>query len=181
MTLEIYSTLLSVALAGLLALVLIVFAAYLFSSRVQKKLQRVGYYHYLWIIGILTSTGVVGALVYEYVYHTPVCELCWYQRVFIIPIALIALMGAYWRIQKADLLIGLFSVLGFLVAGYHYYLHFRSLILEQDVLTPCGGGLLPSCADSPILVWGFVTIPLFSIGILSVVMAILYIARRSKV
>lgn len=179
-TIETYSLMMSMGLVGLLVCTIVLVFGYMFSVRIRSKLDQIEYFRYLEVVGILTLGGVIGALGYEYIYYTPVCEMCWYARVCIIPIAIIALAAAWWQIYKAELLIILFAALGLLVSVYHYYLHFRALVLEQTVVAPCGGGGLPSCVDSPILVWDFVTIPLMSIVLLLAVIFLAYCAGQSR-
>jgi disulfide bond formation protein DsbB len=179
-TLETYSVIISFGLVGLLAVIIMLALGFICSSRIRAKLEHIEYFRYLEAIGVFTLGGVLGALAYEYIYLTPVCELCWYQRVLIIPIIIIALGGAWWQIRKAELLIMTFAALGLVVASYHYYLHFRSLVLDHNILTACGGGGLPSCADSPILTWGFVTIPLMSMVLLLAVVFLAYLAIKAR-
>ncbi|MFW0871074.1 MAG: disulfide bond formation protein B [Patescibacteria group bacterium] len=180
MTLETYSLLVSLALVLLLSFSVILVLAYATSAQVRNFLLSIDYYYYIWAIGVLTVGGIIGALAYEYIYHTAVCELCWWQRIFIIPIAITALAAGYWRIVRAEIFIILFIILTSVVALYHYYLHYQAIIREVSVIAPCGGGLLPSCTDSPILVWGFVTIPLMSLTLMVGISVLVYLAFRVR-
>lgn len=180
MTLEHYSAFLSLGLfllAGALALGTILYA---FVPAVRRAIDQRPYRDFLIALSFVGAAGVIGALVYQLAYATPVCELCWWQRIFLFPIPIIALVALWYRAHAAHVTIAILSALGLFYALYHYYYHFQGLVLGNAVSLPCStGGLLPACTESPILTFGFVTIPLMAaLAFLSFLM-LSYFAHRA--
>ena len=123
------------------------------------------YYYVLKLIAIVSSISTLGALTYQYGYSTPVCILCWWQRIFMFPVEIIMLIAIIYKTAKSHLMTFILSGIGFMFASYHYYYHFKGYVLGQIVSLPCDvGGLLPACTENNgILVFGFATIPFLSL------------------
>lgn len=80
------------------------------------------------------------------------------------PIDIIAIGSIIFNIRKNEVIIGALSTIGFAIASYHYYLHYQSVVLNMDVQTGCSLlGITPSCTDTPVVVFGFITIPLMAV------------------
>lgn len=180
MSLDIYSTILvsgSIALflgaagIGVLALV---------SPNIRVRLAGIEYTKYLAALAAISVVSIVGSLIFQLVYETPVCELCWWQRIFLYPVSVIALVALWYRTREAHVTIGILALLGFLIASYHYYYHFQRFVLGNVLALPCSyGGLLPACTDSPILIFGFATIPLMGIMVFGSMIAVALLAHRA--
>ncbi len=179
MTLEAYSTILvsgSIALfvgavgIGILALVL---------PSIRARLAGIEYAKYLAALAAISFVSIVGSLIFQLIYETPVCELCWWQRIFLYPVIVIALVALWYRTREAHITIGILSLLGFFIAVYHYYYHFQRFVLGNVLALPCSyGGLLPACTDSPILIFGFATIPFMGIMVFGSLIAVALLAHR---
>lgn len=164
MTIDQFSALITLGLLSLSALLVLSSVLYVLVPAVRRHLQTLSYAHILVAIGLVSLASIVGALIYQLVYLTPVCELCWWQRIFLFPISVIALVAVWYRTREAHITIAILSALGLFYAVYHYYYHFQGLVLGNTLALPCSsGGLLPACTDSPILTFGFVTIPFMGI------------------
>lgn len=115
-------------------------------------------------IAVIAIVSVVGSLIYQLVYETPVCELCWWQRIFLYPVAIIAPVALWYKTRETHVTVAVLSAFGLWYALYHYYYHFQGFVLGNKLTLPCSyGGLMPACTDSPILVFGFATIPFLGI------------------
>lgn len=164
MTLEYYSTLLTLGLFGMFGIVAVSGILYFVVPKVRDHIRTHSYAHFLAAIGLISAASIVGALIYQLAYLTPVCELCWWQRIFLFPISVIAGVALWYKTKEAHITIAILSALGLFYALYHYYYHFQGLVLGNTLALPCSsGGLLPACTDSPILIFGFVTIPFMGI------------------
>jgi disulfide bond formation protein DsbB len=164
MSLDQFSILLTIGSSILFVSLAFVVLAICTSKKLREYMARIGYFTYLWAIAGVSAFAIAGALVYQLIYLTPVCELCWIQRIFFYPIVVIALVAIWYRTREAHITAAILSVLGLLVAMYHYYYQFQKLVLGNVLALPCSyGGLLPACTDSPILIFGFVTIPLMGV------------------
>lgn len=168
MTIEQYSAFLSIGLFGLFGVLVASSLLYATVPAVKWHIQRHSYFAFLSVMALIGAGAVFGALIYQLFYLTPVCELCWWQRIFLFPTVVIALVALWYRTKEAHITIGILSLLGLFYAVYHYYYHFQGLVLGNKLSLPCSsGGLLPACTDSPILTFGFVTIPFMGILVFS--------------
>ncbi len=180
MNLDQYSLLLTLGLFAVSGILLACSVLYAIVPRVRRHIDRHAYRSFLIAIATLGLSSIVGALIYQLVYLTPVCELCWWQRIFLFPIAIIALVAIWYRSKEAHLTVAILSAIGLFYAAYHYYYHFQGLVLGNKLALPCSsGGLLPACTDSPILVFGFVTIPFMGILVFTSMLVLAYFAHRA--
>lgn len=101
------------------------------------------------------------------------CDLCWYQRMFTYPVAIISLVGAYLKEKRIAYYILPFTILTIIFASYHVHI--------QEV----GPGILPCVSGKPCDVkdfeyLGFITIPVMSL-MTSIVLTFLSILSLRKV
>ena len=182
MTVDIYSFLLSLAVLGVGGITLVSFLGYVFSGTLRKKLQNISYFHFLKIIGFFAIFSTVAALTYQLYYELEVCELCWWQRIFMFPIDIIILVSLYYKTKTNHVITWILAAFGIFFAGYHYYYHFRGWVLGEAVTLPCSvGWLLPACTDNNgILQFGFITIPFMALVIFISIVWLSYLAHQSK-
>lgn len=169
------------AVSAVFFIELCVAIATLLSSRARTYVYSFSYTTYLYGIGALALASTIGALIYQLVYLTPVCELCWWQRIFMFPLIAIIGVALYTKERTAHITTGVLATAGLMYATYHYYYHFQGLVLERTLSLPCSSfGLLPSCTDSAILLFGFVTIPLMAVLSFGAILIFVYFAYRVR-
>ena len=179
MTIELYSTLVSLGLFALIGILMGCLVLYSISYGLRKHVHVHDYRNFFGAMAAIVLASIFGALIYQLVFLTPVCELCWWQRIFLFPIAVIALVAAWYRTKEAHIMIAVLAGLGLFYAIYHYYYHFQGLVLGNTLALPCSsGGLLPACTDSPILTFGFVTIPFMGILVFSSLLILAFFVHR---
>ena len=107
----------------------------------------------------------------------PTCNLCWYQRIFMFPLALILPIGLFPLDRKVVRYALPLAVSGWLFAFFHLLL--IAGVIPED-LKPCTQGV--PCSEKVIEWFGFVTIPLLSVAAFSAIIALLVMAysRRFK-
>ena len=121
-----------------------------------------------WVIALAAT---LGALFIGEVLGQPPCNLCWFQRAAMFPLAIILAVACYvgdaavWRYALP------LAVAGWLVAAYHVLLYTGVM---PAALVPCGQG--PSCS-SAMLVLG-VPIPLMSLAAFSAITGLLAAIAR---
>ena len=117
---------------------------------------------YILAIAVVTGLSIVGAEIYERIYMTPPCVLCWWGRIALFPIFPIALVALNYKVTNINKIIMLLAFFGLVIATYHYYYHFNIYVLDNALSMPCDANpLLPSCSNNNgILVWSFITMPL---------------------
>ncbi len=180
MSLDLYSYLLAISILSVWALVLISLLGYMMNQQVRRKIQSISYFHIVKLIGFLTITATIAVMVYQLHYELEVCELCWWQRIFIFPIDIVVLVSLYHKTRTNHVIIAILALFGTFFAGYHYYYHFRGWVLGEAVSLPCSvGWLLPACTDNNgILQFGFLTIPGMALILLVTVLWLSYVAHR---
>ncbi|KND49250.1 MAG: disulfide bond formation protein DsbB [Parcubacteria bacterium C7867-008] len=180
MTLEQYSILLSLGLLAIFTLLVVSSILYAAVPAVKDHVRKHSYANYLSAMALISVAAILGALIYQLAYLTPVCELCWWQRIFLFPISVIALVALWFKSREAHITIAILSVFGLFYALYHYYYHFQGLVLGNTLALPCSsGGLLPACTDSPILTFGFITIPFMGILVFSSMLILAFFAHKA--
>ena len=123
-----------------------------------------------WVIALASTLGVL--FIGEIMGQEP-CVLCWYQRAFMFPLAVVLGVACYlsdpgiWRYALP------LAVFGWAVAAYHTLL-VAGVIQEAPV--PCGEGV--SCTSADMTIFGVVPIPLLSVGAFSAIIVLLLIFRK---
>ncbi len=122
-----------------------------------------------WVISLAATLGAL--FIGEVMGQAP-CNLCWHQRVFMFPLAIILLVACITsdaRIWRYALPL---AVIGGLVAFYHTLLQ-AGLIPEPIV--QCGAG--PSCSNAGMTLFGWLSIPALSFAAFSAIVVLLVIVR----
>lgn len=86
----------------------------------------------------------------------PPCDLCWYQRILIYPIAVVSSIGFYLKHRKSIYYIFVFALLNTAVALYHIYIQETGFSI-----IPCGLGRPCNVKEFEYL--GFITMPVLSV------------------
>lgn len=157
-----------------LILSIFIFAFHMKSKLYEKLLSFVS--KNILLFGfILTTFGTIASLFYSEVAHLVPCSLCWYQRLFLFPQAI--LFGiAYIRKDRniLDYSIVLTSI-GLLIGAYHILVQ-----LGFSLPVPCSVNALTSCATKNFTYYGFVTIPVMSFTAFASLLLLLIIAKVKK-
>lgn len=133
---------------------------------------------YLYPLAFLQAVvAMAGSLYFSEVLHLVPCVLCWYQRIALYPIVIIALIAQLRKDDKAYQYILPLSISGFLVAVYHNVLYYAvNWGIRPDWSGPCVAGV--SCTTRYIEWFGFVTIPLLSLLAHLFIIVLMIIAWR---
>ena len=129
------------------------------------------------IIFLVSATATLGSLYFSEILKLPPCALCWYQRIFMYPIAFISAMGIYKKDKNSVVYILTLSLVGLTVAIYHNLLYYGIL---PESIQPCTLGV--SCTTRQLDLLGFISIPLMSLAafVLISLSSLLYIKMQKK-
>jgi disulfide bond formation protein DsbB len=120
-----------------------------------KKINE--YIHYgVWAISTLS---VFGSLYFSEIMNLAPCKLCWWQRIFMYPIAVIMSVAILKKDKKAFMYVLPLSILGSLLAFYHTLL--QAGVIKETLISCTIDGAV-SCAKKQINWFGFMTIPFMS-------------------
>ncbi len=121
---------------------------------------------------LIAGVSTLGALFFGEVVKVPTCVLCWYQRIFMFPLALILPIGLFPFDRKVLRYALPLAVIGGLIALYHVLLVAGVI---PETMQPCTQGV--PCKQQ-VMVWlGFVTIPLLALLAFAGIVVLLCIAH----
>lgn len=127
----------------------------------------------LWLAFLVAGTATVGSLYFSEVADYVPCQLCWYQRIVMYPLAVLLLVAAIRVDRSVRWYVGPLAAIGALISAYHYLIEWRPS-LEGGA---CGVG--PSCADIWFRELGFVTLAFMALsGFLAIL--VLVVPRPPK-
>jgi disulfide bond formation protein DsbB len=125
-----------------------------------------------WIAAIIAT---LGSLYFSEVRHFIPCTLCWYQRIFMYPLAIILGIAVYRNDGGIYKYVLPLSIIGMLISGYHTVLQ-KIPYLQQFEMCTTG---VPCSKDY--LNWlGFITIPLMAFIAFTIITISLVVLARSK-
>jgi len=125
-----------------------------------------------WITALVAT---IGSLYFSEVLHYIPCTLCWYQRIFMYPLAI--LLGvAFYRNDKDISKYALpLSVIGMIISGYHTLLQKIPYLKQFEM---CTTGV--PCSKDYINWLGFITIPLLAFTAFTIITICLLVMVRSQ-
>lgn len=118
-----------------------------------------------------------GSLFFSEIAHYDPCKLCWFQRIFMYPLAImfaVAIWKKDMRVRRYALPL---AVIGAPIAAYHYGLQVYNAI--SPITSSCSA-TGPSCASTPIMTFGFVTIPLMALVAFLIIIVSMALLGRGK-
>lgn len=122
---------------------------------------------------LISLSAIFGSLFFSEILKFPPCDLCWYQRILMYPVALIILAGVYFKSSDTNKFIAPFAWLGLAVSIYHNLIYYKVI----EVIVPCSESA--PCTAQQLNYLGFITIPLLSlVGFLTLVI-LNFLAIRS--
>jgi disulfide bond formation protein DsbB len=125
-----------------------------------------------WVAALIAT---IGSLYFSEVRHFIPCTLCWYQRIFMYPLAVI-LGIAFYRNDKGIAIYALpLSIVGMIISGYHTALQ-KIPYLQQFEM--CSSGV--PCSEDYINLLGFITIPILALIAFTIITICLVIFARSQ-
>ncbi|HVT00937.1 MAG TPA: disulfide oxidoreductase [Patescibacteria group bacterium] len=117
--------------------------------------------------------AMTGSLFFSEVAHFVPCKLCWYQRICMYPQVLILGIAAFKNDFSIKRYILPLSIIGFLIATYHYVLQMSPLPL------PCTDEIA-SCAAKQAAFFGYITIPLMSWTAFAMIILFMLLIKKKK-
>ncbi|MFS8131250.1 MAG: disulfide bond formation protein B [Candidatus Dojkabacteria bacterium] len=115
---------------------------------------------YIYLLFLIGFASMFGSLYFQFILNLPPCALCYVQRYFHYPIAIISMILILFKKKINSLFFLILSVPGLLVAIYHVYI--------QSVGVPNTLSFAPCTIEVPcevidIKLLGFITIPMLSV------------------
>ena len=117
--------------------------------------------HWWWLMAAwaLAMVSTLGALFLGEVMGMTPCVLCWYQRIFMFPLAIILGIGVFAEDRRGALYALPFAIGGVALAGYHTAL-VAGWVPQWWI--PCGSG--PSCSQQALVIFDDIQLPWLSLA-----------------
>ena len=127
-----------------------------------------------WLVATMATASAL--FIGEVMMMVP-CQLCWYQRIFMFPLAIVLGMAAYFDDRRGAVYALALALGGLAVAAYHTLL-VAGLIPKAWV--PCSAGV--SCADQKLEILNGVQIPWLSLAAFMALafLLIVYLRKSSR-
>lgn len=124
---------------------------------------------------LIATASTLGALFFGEIMKLPPCSLCWYQRIFMFPLALVLPFGLFPFDRKVVRSIVPLVGIGGVLALLHVLL-VEGIVPER--IAPCRQGV--PCSETVIEWFGFVTIPLLSLASFATIAVLLTLALARR-
>jgi disulfide bond formation protein DsbB len=123
----------------------------------------------MWLAGIVALGATLGSLYLSDIVHLIPCKLCWYQRIAMYPIALIALLAAWRKDASARLYIVSLAVIGTGISLWH-----RAMQQWPSLDSGACAAVGPPCSAPYIKEFGFVTIPYMALSAFLLIIVLMW-------
>ena len=175
MTRDVIVSLAVLGILGQLLVAVLVAAALLSLVGVRRPLEliRTSIWGYeLWLAFLVAALATAGSLFFSEIADFIPCELCWYQRIFMYPLAVTTLVAALFNDHRAARYLLPLPVLGAGVSIYHLLVENGLVEQTQACLVSAPGG----CATKWVDEFGYVTIPTLALTGFALVFAFLVLS-----
>jgi disulfide bond formation protein DsbB len=153
MTIEFYNLFIT-TLALISLIVGVVGLITLLVSKKESKVVSFVSENYQAISLIFAIASILGSLTYSEYFGFIPCKLCWFQRIFLYPVAVISAIALLSKEKIAPKYYLGLAIPGLLVSSYHTYSQLSGAEMECGVI-----GQSASCGDIWVKGFGFMTIP----------------------
>ncbi|WP_421102274.1 disulfide oxidoreductase, partial [Sporosarcina psychrophila] len=129
----------------------------------------------LYVAWIVSLVAMFGSLYFSEIKGFIPCELCWYQRIFMYPLALILGIGTFQNDSSVKKFVLPLALVGGSISLMHY--------LEQKIpgfggIKPCVSGV--PCSSEYINWFGFITIPFLALVAFVIIACCMFLIKPKK-
>lgn len=126
------------------------------------------------LAAIVAATSMVGSLYFSEVLHFVPCQLCWYQRIAMYPLAPMLGIAAVRKDWGIRLYAWVLAGSGALIAAYHYLIEW----MPNLEVTACSADV--PCSAVYVREFGFVSIPFMALSGFLAIATLLHVAARAR-
>jgi disulfide bond formation protein DsbB len=164
----IFSVLTLVSMAGSLIMLYALAARSSLGERIMEFIAPKS----LWLAFLISLAGVIGSLLFAQVAGYVSCDLCWYERIFLYPQAIMFFM-AFWRKDRSIVSYSIvLSIAGALAALYQVYADIMAKPLCIAAAVSCGAAAAAQ--------WGFITVPVMSLAAFIGLIVLMLCFKRTR-
>lgn len=123
----------------------------------------------LWLAWVVAAVATAGSLYFSEVAHYVPCQMCWYQRICMYPMAGVLFVAALRKDRSARWYCLPMLVAGMGLSAYHYFIEWKPAFGESM----CSVG--PSCTDIWFRRLGFVTLAFMALSGFIAILVLLFV------
>jgi len=130
----------------------------------------------LWLAFFVAALATGGSLFFSEIAHFAPCELCWFERICIYPLAIVMLLIALADDRRAARYLLPLPIVGAGVAVYH-------VLVERGVVSQTRGCAVSApggCATKWVDELGYVTIPVLTLTAFALLLGLLVLAGEPE-
>jgi disulfide bond formation protein DsbB len=142
-----------IATLSIAVVLVVLLAIFLAELRPAEALRVVLYEHAQKAMLAVAAVAMASSLYYSEIANFTPCELCWFQRIAMYPLAVLLLVAVATRSRLDSRYVVAMAGIGLSISIYHYQLQ-----LFPDQAQICTGGVV-SCTVKFVDEFGFVSIP----------------------
>lgn len=125
-----------------------------------------------WLVSLVATFG---SLYFSEIRGFIPCELCWYQRIVMYPLALILGIATFQNDRSVKKYVLPMAIIGWCISLFHY--------LQQKVpgfaeIKPCASGV--PCSAEYINWFGFITIPFLAFVAFTLIALLMLVTRKEN-
>lgn len=129
----------------------------------------------LWLASGVAIIATLGSLYLSESVGLVPCQLCWYQRIAMYPLAIILPIAAFRRDPMVRLPAAVLATIGAGIAAYH-----RLIQAYPSLDSGSCSAVGPSCSSPLIKEFGFITIPYMALSAFLLILAFIWVDRRNS-
>ena len=129
---------------------------------------------FVFLAFLISLIATFGSLFFSEIMNFIPCSLCWYQRIFMYPLVFLFAINLLFPDDKIFKYAFPLVLVGWVISIYHNLLMFKII---PEKLSPCVQGV--PCSVDYINWLGFITIPLLSFFVYTIVFILLIILKRN--
>ncbi|RFU60252.1 disulfide oxidoreductase [Bacillus sp. V59.32b] len=130
------------------------------------------YLYFAWIVSVVAT---LGSLYFSQIRGFIPCELCWYQRILMYPLALILGIGTFQNDSSVKKFVLPMAIIGWCISFYHYLVQKVPAFSE---IKPCVSGV--PCSAQYINWYGFITIPFLALSAFSIIIVVMILLKSTN-
>ncbi|MDZ5474174.1 disulfide oxidoreductase [Bacillus sp. 31A1R] len=129
----------------------------------------------LYLAWLVSVTATLGSLYFSEIRGFIPCELCWYQRILMYPLALILGIGTFQNDPSVRRFVLPMASVGWSISFYHYLLQKVPGLID---IKPCVNGV--PCNAQYINWLGFITIPFLALTAFTLIITLMFFINSKK-
>lgn len=128
--------------------------------------------YFSWIVSVVAT---LGSLYFSEIRGFIPCELCWYQRILMYPLALMLGIASFYSDITVKKYVLPMTVIGWFISLFHYM---QQKVPGFAAIKPCTSGV--PCNTQYINWFGFITIPFLALTSFTLIIIFMLLIRNLK-